>query len=116
MPDLADVETAAVLRKRWIAKTIATDHFAAAIDDLAALPFRRYPAAPLLRRAFDLRATITIYDAVYVALAEALDCHLLTADARLATAPGPACEVRVLRPEYHWVPDAQEPGPRPGLL
>ena len=96
VPDLADVETAAVLRKRWIAKTITADHFAAAIDDLAALPLRRYPAAALLRRAFELRATVTVYDAVYVALAEALDCDLLTGDARLAQAPGPRCGIQVL--------------------
>ena len=98
VPDLADAETAAVLRKRWIAGTTSADDFEAAIDDLAALPFRRYPAAPLLGRAFDLRATVTVYDALYVALAESLGCALLTADARLAQAPGPRCEIRVLRP------------------
>ncbi len=55
IPDLADVETTAVLRKRWIDKTITARRFAAAIDDLAELPFRRYPTLPLLRRAYDLR-------------------------------------------------------------
>ena len=52
----------------------------------------------MLQRAYELRATVTVYDAVYVALAEALDCPLLTADARLARAPGPRCQVQVLRP------------------
>ena len=98
VPDLADAEAGAVLRKRWIAGTISTDDLEAAIDDLAALPFRRYPAVPLLRRAFELRATVTVYDALYVALAESLDCALLSADARLAQAPGPRCEIQVLRP------------------
>jgi hypothetical protein len=37
-------------------------------------------------------------DAVYVGLAEALDCPLLTADRRLADAPGPRCEIRLLNP------------------
>lgn len=97
IPDLADVETVAVLRKRWIAGTITAERFADAIDDLADLPLRRHPSLPLLRRAYELRATVTVYDAVYVALAESLDCALLTADARLARAAGPRCEVQVLR-------------------
>lgn len=98
IPDLADVETAAVLRKRWIAGTITTERLAHAIDDLVELPFSRYPALPLLRRAYELRATVTVYDAVYVALAESLGCALLTADARLARAPGPLCNIQVLQP------------------
>lgn len=96
MPDLADVETTAVLRKRWIGGTITTSRFAAAINDLSQLPFHRYPARPLLHRAFELRGNITVYDAIYVALAEALDCDLVTADRRLARAPGPRCKIRVL--------------------
>ena len=98
IPDLADVESAAVLRKRWIGRTLSDDQFAAAIEDLAGLPFRRYPSLPLLQRAFELRATVTVYDAVYVALAESLGCALLTADARLAKAPGPRCKIQVLQP------------------
>ena len=96
IPDLADVETAAVLRKRWIARTITPERLAGAIDDLVELPFRRYAASPLLHRALELRATVTVYDAIYVALAEALDCDLLTADSRLARAAGPRCTIRVL--------------------
>ena len=96
VPDLIDVETASVLRKRWIAQDITEDRFATAVDILAALPFRRYPTSLFLRRAFELRSTVTPYDATYVALAESLDCELLTCDARLARAPGPRCPVRVL--------------------
>jgi len=97
IPDLADVETVAVLRRRWLAGTIDDARFAAALDDLAALPLRRYPTLRLLWRAFELRANVTAYDATYVALAEALACDLVTADARLARAPDIACSVRVLR-------------------
>ena len=97
IPDLADVETATVLRKRWISRTLTDVQFAAAIDDLASLPFRRYPSLPLLRRAYELRATVTVYDAIYVALAEELDCNLVTLDSRLARAPGPRCEIQVLQ-------------------
>ena len=96
LPDVADVETAAVLRKRWIAGRLTDEGFATALATLADLPFRRYPALAMLQRAYELRAAVTVYDAVYVALAESLGCALLTADARLARAPGPRCEFRVL--------------------
>lgn len=94
---VADVETAAVLRKRWIARSLTDYRFAAALAILADLPFRRYPASAMLPRAYGLRATVTVYDAMYVALAESLECPLLTADTRLARAPGPSCEIQVLR-------------------
>ena len=74
--------------------------FRDAVHDLTALPFRRFPVAPLMVRAFELRDNVTAYDACYVALAEALDATLVTADARLAAAPGINCRVQVLGDEY----------------
>lgn len=96
-PDLADVETVAVLRKRWIAGTVSDQRFAAAVDDLGQLDIDRYPALRFMRRAYELRANVTVYDSVYVALAEALSCELLTADQRRANASGPRCAVRLLQ-------------------
>ncbi|HUP70074.1 MAG TPA: type II toxin-antitoxin system VapC family toxin [Acidimicrobiales bacterium] len=96
-PDLVDVETVAVLRKRWRAGTIADGRFSAALDDLEAIDLDRYPALPLVQRSYELRANVTTYDAMYVALAEALGCELLTGDLRLARAPGPRCVVRVVQ-------------------
>jgi predicted nucleic acid-binding protein len=49
-----------------------------------------------MRRAYEFRQNITAYDASYLALAELLHCQLLTADNRLASAPGPRCPIRVL--------------------
>jgi predicted nucleic acid-binding protein len=95
-PDLADVETVAVLRKRWIAGTVSDQRFAAAVEDLEQLEIDRYPALRFMRRACELRANVTVYDAAYVALAETLGCELLTADQRLANASGPRCTIRVL--------------------
>jgi predicted nucleic acid-binding protein len=95
IPDLADVETVAVLRKRWLAGDITPDRFRLAIEDLAALPFTRYPTGPLMVRAYELRANVTPYDACYVALAEALECTLVTADARLARSSVATCEIEV---------------------
>lgn len=97
-PDLIDVETVAVLRKRWIAGDLIDQRFSDAIEDLEDLDLTRYPMLPLMRRAFELRANVTAYDATYVALAERLDCTLLTADQRLATAPTITCPVDVLHP------------------
>ncbi len=97
-PDLIDVETVAVLRKRWIAGDLTDQRFSDAIEDLEDLDLTRYRMLPLMRRAFELRANVTVYDATYVALAERLDCTLLTADQRLATAPTIACSVEVLHP------------------
>ncbi|MGH7338547.1 MAG: type II toxin-antitoxin system VapC family toxin, partial [Myxococcota bacterium] len=58
------------------------------------MPASRYPTLPFLRRVYELRQNLTAYDAVYVALAEALGCSLVTADQRLARAPGVGCPVR----------------------
>ena len=96
-PDLVDVETVAVLRKRWLAGTMSAQRFAAAVDDLEDLDFDRYPTLGLMRRAYELRANVTAYDASYVALAEALDCEMLTGNQRLANSTGPRCAIRLLQ-------------------
>ena len=96
VPDLADVETVAVLRKRWLAGDITARRFKAAVQDLVALPMVRYPTGPFMTRAYEMRANVTAYDAAYVALAEALACTLLTADGRLARAPAIACQIEIL--------------------
>lgn len=95
-PDLVDVETVSALRKRWLAGTLTDERFAAAVGDLQDLDLDRYPALPLMGRVFELRTNLTAYDATYVALAEALECELLTADGRLAGAPGVGCPIKVL--------------------
>ncbi len=95
-PDLVDVETVSVLRRRWRAGDLTARRFSVAVDDLADLPMLRLPTLPLMRRAYELRANVTAYDATYVALAEQLDWVLLTADGRLARAPGIRCTVEVI--------------------
>ena len=96
-PDLVDVETVAVLRKRWLAGDLAARRFRAAIDDLTDLPMTRHPSLPFMVRAYGLRANVTPYDACYIGLAEALQCPLVTTDVRLASAPGPRCEIQLIR-------------------
>lgn len=63
----------------------------------ARLGVRRFGVVGLLSRIWELRDNVTAYDATYVALAEAFGCQLLTADARLASAPGPRCTIVVIR-------------------
>ncbi|MGH9157418.1 MAG: type II toxin-antitoxin system VapC family toxin [Acidimicrobiales bacterium] len=67
-----------------------------AIDDLAAFRVDRVRHEPLLGRCWELKANLTVYDAAYVALAERLNVTLLTADGRIAGAPGPRCPVEIL--------------------
>ncbi len=96
-PELVDLEVASVLRRQVQAGQVDIRRAALAVADLAALPLRRAPHRPLLARCWELRDNLTVYDASYVALAEALDVTLLTGDGRLARAPGPRCRVEMLR-------------------
>lgn len=95
-PDLVDVETVSVLRKRWLRRTLTEERFSAAVAHLQQLDFERVPTRRLMHRAFELRANVSAYDACYVALAEHLGCELVTADRRLTAATGPRCPIRVL--------------------
>jgi len=91
-PEIVDLEVMSVWRR-----TLADERRATlALADLADLPLRRAPHRPLLGRCWELRHNLTPYDAAYVALAEALDVALVTADARLSRATGIRCAVEVL--------------------
>jgi predicted nucleic acid-binding protein len=56
--------------------------------ELARAPFVRYTLQPLLATAWGLRHNFAVRDALYVTLARRLGALLVTADARLAEAPG----------------------------
>jgi predicted nucleic acid-binding protein len=98
VPELADLEVASVLRRHLRAGSLDERRARLALDDLLALSVERAPHGPLLERAWELRESLTVYDAVYVALAEALDAALLTGDRRLSRAPGPRCSIEILDP------------------
>jgi predicted nucleic acid-binding protein len=95
-PALVDVEVVSTVRRLLRVGTIDDARAQQALDDLAAHPVVRYPHVALLPRIWELRHDVTPYDAAYVALAEALGAVLLTADSRLANAPGPRCTVELL--------------------
>jgi predicted nucleic acid-binding protein len=85
-PALLDVEATQTLRGLLRGAKIDLTTAELARLDLGQLALRRYPDAPLLRRCWELRDVCTTYDALYVALAEALDASFVTRDARLARA------------------------------
>jgi predicted nucleic acid-binding protein len=95
-PELVDLEVASVLRRQVAARAVETRRADLALNDLLAIPLQRASHRPLLRRCWELRGNLTVYDAAYVALAEALRAVLLTGDARLARASGTRCWVEVL--------------------
>jgi predicted nucleic acid-binding protein len=97
-PELVDLEVASVWRRQFQAGLIDSRRAQLALTDLIAMPLQRAPHRPLLTRCWELRNNLTIYDASYVALAEALNVLLLTGDGRLARAAGPRCQIEVLHP------------------
>lgn len=96
-PELIDLETCSVVRRQLAVGALDARRAQLALSDLIDLPLRRAPHRPLLRRCWELRENLTVYDAAYVALAELLDVVLVTADARLARAPGLRCQLELLR-------------------
>ena len=96
LPDLARIEVISVIRRQLHAGAIDESQAARAVDDLLGLPLVVYPTGPLLRRSWVLHSNVTAYDGCYVALAELLDCPLLTADTRLSRSPGLNCAIEVL--------------------
>jgi len=95
-PELIDLEVLSTLRRAARAKRLDEDRSLQALTDLAALPLRRVPHLPLLGRVWELRDNLSAYDASYVALAEALDTVLVTADGRIERASGINCEIVIL--------------------
>jgi predicted nucleic acid-binding protein len=97
IPYLADSEVAHALRAQERRGDLDGDRAVAALSAWARLGLRRFGVSASLGRVWELRENLTAYDATYVALAEMLGCHLMTADARLARAPGPMCPITTIR-------------------
>jgi predicted nucleic acid-binding protein len=95
-PHLLDLEVAQVLRRYVREKVMSAQRGQEALEDLDGLPLHRYPHDFLLPRVWQLRANLTAYDAVYVALAELLDAPLITCDSGIAAASGHNATVEVV--------------------
>jgi predicted nucleic acid-binding protein len=97
-PDLVDAEVGNALRRQVRGKEIGVRKAGAALEDFLDMRLQRVPHRGLVERAWQLRDNVSFYDALYVALAEALGAPLLTLDARLARAPGVRAEIELIAP------------------
>ena len=96
VPHLVDSQICNSLRRMCRLETISLPEAESAIDHWVQMGVQRFGVVALLGRIWELRDNLSANDATYVALAEALDCPLLTADRHLARAPGLRCSITVL--------------------
>jgi predicted nucleic acid-binding protein len=94
-PHLIDVEVLEALRGLVRGRRITADQASDVRSDFEALAITRYAHGGLTDRIWELRHNLTAYDATYVALAEVLDCPLVTSDARLGKASGHHADVEI---------------------
>jgi predicted nucleic acid-binding protein len=95
-PALIDLEVADALRKRVRLGQLSASNGWRFLETYRWMAVTRHYVFAMFDRIWELRDNLTAYDAAYVALAEAIDCPLVTGDARLSRAPGLRCAVTVL--------------------
>lgn len=95
-PEHIAVETTSAIRGRLFGKKISLDRAEFALATLREMPIARAPWSQVAERAWALRDNMTPYDAAFVALAEQLDCPVVTTDRKFADCPVRRCEVRVI--------------------
>jgi len=108
-PDLLLVEVTSVFRRQAERGLLTDEQASQAVVDLLEVPITLSPTSALMRRVWELRHTATSSDACYVALAEATDGVLLTADRRLADAPGISCAVELVEPSIENAHSIHQP-------
>lgn len=96
-PHLADSEVAHALRAQVLRGEVTAEDASQALDAWRRLGIERVGVRGLLSRIWELRDNVSAYDATYVAVAEALEAPLVTADGRLSRASGPRCTVTIVR-------------------
>ena len=95
-PHLVDVEVTQGLRRLVRSGEVSPGRAAEVIADLADHDLHRHAHLDLLTRAWKLRENVTAYDAMYVALGEALDAAVVTCDTPLAKTPGHHARIEVV--------------------
>jgi predicted nucleic acid-binding protein len=93
---LIDLEVTSAWRRLAAAGDLDNRRAQLALEDLRSLRLDRVPHGPLVARCWELRENLTVYDAAYVAVAEMMDVVLVSADARLAGASGPRCDIELI--------------------
>jgi predicted nucleic acid-binding protein len=104
-PKLVDLEAASVLRRHTKSGLTDVGRAELALVDLVAMPLRRAPHQPLLTRAWELRESLTTYDAAYVSLAEALQVPCSPLTGALLERPDPDATSRFSPPPTERVAD-----------
>lgn len=102
-PTLMAYEAANIIRRQELAGLVSQDQAGQAHADLQDLAIEQWPYETVAARAWQLRRSLSIYDAGYVALTELIETKLVTLDRRLARAPGPRCDIAT--------PDDDQPAP-----
>ena len=92
-PHLIDLEVVQVLRRYVFSKELTAERALQSLEDFNDLPLHRYPHFDWLARIWELRMSMTAYDAAYVCLAEVLDSTLLTCDIKLRNSHGHAARI-----------------------
>jgi predicted nucleic acid-binding protein len=96
VPTVTDVEVASTLQKYVRLGRFSADDGWLALETYRWMAVTRHSTFAFFDRIWELRDNLTAYDAAYVALAEIIDCPLVTADARISRAPGLRCAITVL--------------------
>jgi len=97
-PELMDAEVLDAIRKFVLRGALNAAEGEAAVRRAREAPIARVPHRPLLARVWELRSTVAVYDAFYVALAEQLDVPLVTCDKKLAGASGHNVQIELYPP------------------
>jgi predicted nucleic acid-binding protein len=95
-PQLLDLEVVSGLRRLSRNGQLPLAQAESCLRTFRMIRIRRHSHEPLLRRIWELRSSLSAYDAAYVALAELLGCTLLTANARLARSAGHQATIRLV--------------------
>lgn len=96
-PHLVDAEVVNALRSQVFRGDLDGAVAERMVDVWQRLGLERVGVSGLLGRVWELRDNLSAYDATYVALAESLESPLMSADGRLARAPGPRCAITIVR-------------------
>jgi predicted nucleic acid-binding protein len=94
-PYLLDGEVISALLGLRRGQKISEQEADAALSNYRAFPVERQDVLPLWSRLKILHANLSAHDAQYVALAEALNVSLITADARIKRSGAARCEIEV---------------------
>jgi predicted nucleic acid-binding protein len=96
VPEHWKTELFSTVRGLWLGRKLSDERARRAVARIPRMVVTVVPTDSLLPRMWELRGNVSGYDAAYVAAAEAYDCTLVTADARLARAGSARCPVEVV--------------------